>query len=224
MNKITVQGLPKVLGTYPIKVTETMFWLYLPIKMAGNKMVRIPDQLKQFKPLLEASVFDPNVVEPKEFFNSYVYITAKHMLVNPGFWGNRGGAHCDGFLTEDKNYVWYDKNPTIFNSGKFEVTPDHVESLKEFEAQWDYKNEVIYPEYSLLELDPNIVHKVAPVIRYDMRTFFKISLSKEKYNLVGNSHNYLFDYNWKMYNRGEVRNNPIYGELEQSDYIPADVA
>jgi len=224
MEKITIQELPKVISTVDLKVTESMFWLYLPIKMAGNRTVRLPEQLKQFKPILEATVFDHSVLDPKTFFNNYIYITAKHMLVNPDFWGNRGGAHCDGFLTNDINWIWYDENPTLFNSGKFEVTPDHTKSLKEFEEQWNYKNEVTYPVKTILELNPNVVHKVSPVSRYFMRTFVKISMSTEKYNLIGNSHNYLFDYNWEMFDRSEVRNNPIYGELKQSDYVPADIA
>ncbi len=216
--------LPKIVGNYPIKVTESMFWLYLPIKMPHSGGYRIPEQLNQFKPLIDASVSNPNVIDFEKFDESYIYLTAKHMLVNPSFWGNRGGAHCDGFLTNDTNFVWYDKNPTLFNRGEFAITPDHTASLKEFEDQWDYKNEITFPDYSLLELNPYVVHKVAPVTRYDMRTFVKISVSTEKYNLIGNSHNYLFDYNWEMFDRQEVRNSPIYEDLKNSDYIPADVA
>ena len=40
------------------------------------------------------------------------------------------------------------------------------------------------------------------------RTFFKLSFSKDKYDLKGNSHNYLFDYNWEMRERKENRNIP----------------
>jgi hypothetical protein len=43
-----------------------------------------------------------------------------------------------------------------------------------------------------------------------MRSFLKISLSHQKYNLVGNSHNYLFDYNWDLHDRDTLRNDPAY--------------
>jgi len=41
-----------------------------------------------------------------------------------------------------------------------------------------------------------------------MRTFVKISFSKDKYDLIGNSHNYEMDYKWDMKERKEERNIP----------------
>lgn len=41
-----------------------------------------------------------------------------------------------------------------------------------------------------------------------MRAFLKVSFSKDKYDLLGNSHNYLMDYNWEMKARKEDRNIP----------------
>jgi len=221
-------GEPPIdLGEYKIPVTESMFYLYLPIKMRESVDVRIPERLKQFTHLINrveeaCSAFNRAEDYQRNWRDRYVYLTVKHMLVNPGFWGNRGGAHCDGFGTDDMNWIWYDKNPTEFNVKEFQdITSDERLSLKQFEGQWDHKSIVTFPPFHLLELNPFVVHRVAAVTRYDMRTFVKISTSKHQFNLIGNSHNYLFDYNWKMFDRQEVRNMTTYGN---SDYVPADVA
>jgi hypothetical protein len=41
-----------------------------------------------------------------------------------------------------------------------------------------------------------------------MRAFLKVSISKDKYDLIGNSHNYLLDYDWQMKERKQERNIP----------------
>lgn len=222
-------GEPPIdLGEFKIPVTESMFYLYLPIKMAYNPTIRVPLRLMQFWPLIRRvqTLYLDDPADHKKaddgWFNRYVYLTVKHMLVNPGFWGNRGGAHCDGFGTDDMNWIWYDKNPTEFNVKAFQnITSDERKSLVQFEEQWDHAQTWTFPEFHLLELNPFVVHRVAAVTRYDMRTFVKISTSKHQFNLIGNSHNYLFDYEWKMFDRQEVRNMTTYGN---SDYVPADIA
>lgn len=183
---------PTDLGEFKISVTESMFYLYLPIKMYNSMELCIPPRLEQFWPLIEKVrdlYFEKN--GPLGWGHRYVYLTVKHMLVNPGFWGNRGGAHCDGFGTTDMNWIWYDKNPTEFNVKNFQVSSDEHISLKQFEEQWSHENTVTYPAFHLLELNPFVVHRVAAVTRYDMRTFVKISTSEHQFNLIGNSHNYL---------------------------------
>lgn len=218
--------LPKDLGRYYIEWQENHFSLYLPIKMAGSSDIRIPETLQPFYPLVETVIdrcFDKHFLGCEESFRvkNYLYLTVKHMLVNPEFWGNRGGAHTDGFGTNDINWIWYDENPTEFNNSEFKITDDHNISLREFEEQWDYKNTVTYPECHLLELNPFVVHRVARVTRYMQRTFVKISLSEHKYNLIGNAHNYLFDYEWEMHDRQAVRNLERYKEHQNADYVPA---
>jgi hypothetical protein len=230
----TYGELPVDLGEFPIHWDESCFYLYLPIKMAGDNpfnQIRIPERLLSFKPLVDVVInrltwFPTLSVRdrlPKYKFvrERYIYLTVKHMLVNPDFWGNRGGAHTDGFGTDDMNWIWYDENPTEFCGGEFNITPDHNKSLEEFEEQWNYKNQVTYPNKHLLELTPFVVHRVARVTRYMMRTFVKISLSEHQYNLTGNSHNYLFDYKWEMHDRQAVRNMERYKEHQNADFVPA---
>jgi hypothetical protein len=194
---------PIVMGTFPIKCDEIFFYQYLPIKMAHNSIVEIPDRLKIFDHLICNCIYEEGYAW---LFDKYVYITAKHLFVTPQYWGNRPGYHTDGFMTDDINFIWSDCNPTIFNTSNFNITPDHKQSLIEFETQAIPENEKTYPDNTLLKLDQYVVHKVAPVTEQRFRTFVKISISREKYNLKGNTHNYLFDYKWEMVERGKDRN------------------
>ncbi|MNC81348.1 hypothetical protein D3C75_1344520 [compost metagenome] len=60
---------------------------------------------------------------------------------------------------------------------------------------------------SFVRIDKWNVHR-QPVAGEGFRTFLKFSVSKNRYNLQGNSHNYLIDYDWEMVTRGEIRNHP----------------
>ncbi len=196
--------LPKVVGDFYLECEENLFYLYLPVKMEDTKWgIRIPDQLKRFKPLVIEAIIDSGAGK-----GDYIYLTAKNMFITPNYLAQRPGYHSDGFMTDDLNYIWYDSSPTIFNNSEFNLTPDHDISLREMEEQADPSKEVIYPCKTLLKLDQYVIHKVAPIDKPVIRTFVKVSISKDRYNLKGNSHNYLFDYKWDMYDRGLVRNDP----------------
>lgn len=121
---------------------------------------------------------------------------------------NRKGYHSDGFLTDDINYLWSDYLPTIFNFGNFDLSLDDDVSMVEMEQQANTDNEFSYPEKSLLRLDQFAVHKVSDKEFEGMRTFAKVSFSTDKYDLIGNSKNYLLEYDWQMRERDLKRNIP----------------
>lgn len=198
-------NLPAIVGaTNTIHPTEVLYYLYLPISMVGDPLFYIPDRLKVFEPLIQMVQAD----EPERFIDDYVYITAKRMYVSPEITPNRMGWHADGFMSNDLNYVWYDSVPTIFNKSEFKISPDHVKSLVEFDTQALPANDVIYPPYFLLKLDQSVVHRVQEAKTLVMRTFVKISISEQRYNLKDNSHNHLLDYNWPLHDRQQMRNDP----------------
>lgn len=183
-----------------VKASELCFVQYLPIKMPHSD-IRIPENLAWTKPLVNLTYF---------LENDYIYLTAKHLFVAEGSVGNRPGWHCDGFLSEDWNYLWSDSVPTEFCIQDFNLTMDHEVSLKEMENQINSENIITYPNNTLLELDQHVVHRPSIAKQSGFRTFVKISISTEKYNLEGNAHNYLFgDYNWNMLPREEYRNHPV---------------
>lgn len=179
---------------------EMCFYQYLPIKLAGAlESFAIPPQLKWIERFIPYISFDPHT--------DFIYASVKHLYVTPDNMGNRPGWHTDGFGSDDVNYVWCDKFPTEFAVQPYVLTEDHETSLREMEEQTRPECIVTYGENTMVELNKWNVHR-PPLSGEGFRTFMKISVSKNRYNLQGNSHNYMLDYNWDMVTRGDLRNHP----------------
>lgn len=207
---------PEVVGFVDINPTEMMYWMYCPIRLPGDDRLTLPcDNLNIFKEIVHLSEIDFMDRFGEGTLNDhYVYLTVKTMFVNAENPGNRPGWHSDGFMTDDINYVWSDKNPTVFwePEDHFRLNPphDHTESLALFNEVEDYDNEhVRYPNKTLLMLDQYVIHKVDTNIQPGYRTFVKVSFSKHKYNLVGNSINHNLATDWEYVERTKERNHPI---------------
>lgn len=201
--------LPSPIGQIEIDCEEMMFYQYLPIKLNGFILLQYEARLGVFRKLFQETVQDfIQKYGIETYVDSNVYLTAKHQYQTPENSFNRMGYHADGFLTDDINYIWSDKSPTVFNKSNFNLTLDDVISMKEMEDQALKENEVTYPVNTLLRLNQFNIHKVSENQEEGMRTFVKISFSKDKYDLIGNSHNYELDYNWEMKPRKQVRNIP----------------
>lgn len=193
---------PELLGKLDLECDELCFVQYIPINMFG--VTRVPNNLewtKEFVELVQEYLFSRNL----KF--KYLYLTAKKVPTNCS---NRGGWHSDGFMTEDLNFIWYDHSPTEFAIQEFNLTQDHHISMNEMEEQADEVCINTFPSGSVIAMDQYVIHRVNPTPnqRHIFRTFVKISASNEKYNLKGNAHNYLFDYNWDMQERSAERNHP----------------
>jgi hypothetical protein len=201
--------LPKQLGIFEVECKEMMFYQYLPIKMPNDIQPIYESRLKCFDRLIGVICCDfIGEFGLDKYIASYVYLTAKFLYQMPNCSFNRMGYHSDGFLTDDVNYVWCDKHPTIFNNSDFKLTLDDGISMAEMDAQAIKENEITYHENSLLRLNQFNIHKVSDIKEGSMRSFLKISISNDKYDLIGNSHNYLLDYSWQMKQRKSERNIP----------------
>ncbi|MGK0447562.1 MAG: hypothetical protein ACJA2M_001339 [Polaribacter sp.] len=201
--------LPKYLGNHEIECNEMLFYQYLPIKLKDQTEPIVEERLKCFEELIGNICCDfVGEFGLDRFVNSNVYLTAKRMYQVGGCSFNRMGYHSDGFLTNDINYVWCDKNPTVFNFSPFKLTLDDKVSIQEMEDQANEEAIEIYPENSLLRLDQFNIHKVSETKGLTLRTFIKVSFSLDKYDLKGNSKNYLLDYDWEMRDRALDRNIP----------------
>lgn len=216
MVKLTDFHLPVDLGLFDIHSREVMYYLYYPLKKPGTAGVSFSDERLRFiDPLLRAIWLD----EQTRFINEYLYVTIKKMYVGGGVTPNRPGWHCDGFMSPDLNYVWYDCVPTIFTEhDEFRISPDHLTSLQEFDQQAEeYKDRwVTYPAKHLLKLDDRVIHKVnTDAHEQVMRTFVKFTLSPQRFNLEDNSRNPLLPDTGPMYARSVVRNDP---HQAQKDY------
>lgn len=199
-------GEPPIIVSPYINVepSEMCFVQYLPIKMSNienlGRDIKIPQNLLWITPLVDLIIND---IEEEH----YLYLTVKHIYVVPNNMGNRPGWHSDGFKTNDLNYIWTDKFSTEFCIKEFNITDDCEISMIEMQQQVNKDNIIVYNEKSLLKLDQYNIHR-SPEIGSGYRTFIKLSLSTERYNLQGNAHNYLFDYHWKMKKRMIERNHP----------------
>jgi len=206
--------LPAIIreGIYPDDRDKKEFlsYQYLPIKLAGQYDCVMEERLHGFWLIIDAALNDFFAFRGhKEYVESFfVYATIKRRFVSPDCPMNREGYHSDGFGTEDINYVWCDKFPTIYNYTPFRLSSDEYLSMQQMEIQADKYKEQKYKENSLLRLNQYCIHKVAPITYSTVRTFVKISFSRDKYNLLGNSHNYLLDYKWNMKPRKLDRNIP----------------
>lgn len=195
-------GRPPVdLGFIDVIGDEMMFWLYLPIKMPGS-MMRYPPQLDEFLPLISAVCYDCG----DHWADRFIYLTAKRLVVTPEYIGNRPGWHSDGYLTDDLNYIWYDSVPTLFAEQPFTLSPYHRRAMEEMADQVCMDNIRTYPTKHLLRLDETVIHNNDMPSEIHVRTFVKISVSKHRYNMRGNSRNHLFDYPWEMVERDHTRN------------------
>lgn len=206
---MTYGAIPKLLGVHAVAVSEMMFYQYLPIKFPGQAEPIFEERLEPFSKLIGICCCDfIGVYGLNRYMGSYVYLSAKHLYQSPERPFNRPGYHADGFMTEDINYLWSDKNPTIFNRGPFVLSEDDTESMREMETQANIEAEWSAPENSLLRLDQFNIHKPAHTGEAGLRAFMKLSFSRDKYDLCGNSHNYRLEYKWEMKPRRDARNIP----------------
>lgn len=197
---------PIHVGQFEINLSEVMYYLYLPVWMGhGDRQdIRLPPNVECCRPLIKAAA------ARGEYRYRFVYLSARKGWATPDNPLNRPGWHCDGFGTDDLNFVWWSGPGTRFALQPFEdISDDHVVSLRQFEAQIRPECIRSYPDRGLFMIDPAVVH-ATPAIGHPgcMRQYIKISLSNERYNLENNSHNYLFDYDWPLSSRELIRNDP----------------
>jgi hypothetical protein len=113
-------------------------------------------------------------------------------------------------MTDDLNYIWSDTKGTLFwePAAPTQFVQDHVASLDEMEAAAERGPFRVYPDKHVLRLDQSVIHRVADFDGAGMRTFVKVSVSRNQYRLAGNSINHGLDLNWSYDDRKTIRNAP----------------
>lgn len=203
--------LPIYCDSYMFDLPEVMYYLYLPVRMHGSRLLT-PGNLDCCREMIAAAEAHAG----REF--AYTYLSARKGYATPDNPLNRPGWHCDGFGTDDLNYVWWVGPSTRFAHQSFSgIVSDHNRSLTQFTEQVSENSIVTYPERGLYQLDPTVVH-ATPIIEPPgcMRQYVKVSLSDSRYNLENNSHNYAFDYSWPLHSRDALRNDPAGAQM---DYV-----
>lgn len=207
---VFVGEAPQAMGHFDFHLPEVMYYLYLPVVMREHPggAIMLPPNIECCRPLIREAIRSCEHLKYR-----YVYLSARKGWATPDNPLNRPGWHCDGFGTNDMNFVWWRGPGTRFISGSWRVSADHLESLQEFEAlaRFEESGGRVYspPEGTLYVIPPTVIH-ATPLIGAPgcMREYVKISLSNERYNLENNSHNYLFDYSWPLHSRELIRNDP----------------
>ena len=142
---------------FKLEPSEVMYYLYYLINLRGHKFrYKLPYNLQFLKPLLEyIKTTETNLID------KYVYITCKNLFVEPGSFGNRPGWHCDGFGTDDINYIWMDNSPTEILLGDYIVPNNDRKSLFSMnEHAVSNKNNIIQLKSNhLYKLTPEIIHR-----------------------------------------------------------------
>lgn len=202
--------LPKDLGLIELESSEMMFWMYLPISVPQSLSFILPDNLKQFGELVLAVRDD----DPSAFFLRYAYLTVKTLWVEGEYIGNRPGWHIDGYGTNDVNYIWADRAPTefVYHPG-LELSDDCDISMREMEEFGRFMKLMgttfTYPDKHLLRLNNKVIHRSPVAFHPGYRTFVKVSLSHDRYNLKGNAVNHLLpETHWPLVDRRVERNHP----------------
>ena len=203
---------PRNCGLVDTSIPEVMYYLYLPVFMRSIRSeIRLPPNLECCRQIIHQTIG----YVPRQY--EYIYISARKGWATPDNPLNRPGWHCDGFGTDDMNYVWWKGDGTRFAIQPFNgISNDHVKSLEQFEQQVNSVSIKTYPESTVYELHPKVVH-ATPLINPpgQMRQYVKVSFSDHKYNLENNSHNHLFEYEWPLMNREITRNDT---HAAQKDY------
>lgn len=203
MAQIIYGALPECLGFIDLSPVEMMFWQYCPIATPRERPC-LPDNLQQFEPIVEA-VFDH---DPEHYMRSYVYLTAKTLWVSGDYIGNRPGWHSDGFGTDDLNYIWSDRAPTEFYEDSFTLPERCDDAMAIMAARAEKARLVHYPDKHLLKLTPAVIHRSPARFAPGLRTFVKVSVSADRYNLQGNAVNHHLKETWPLLPRASERNHP----------------
>lgn len=201
--------------------------LNMPVKMPGSE-IKVPEELAQFREFLQKIIDHEKAVNP-DFDEFYMYLTVDQHAVKAGTTHRRPGVHIDGVqgarykvkLPPEHLYSASDRLGTVFYDQPFDLTAldpakQHVHA--ELERQAKEENARATPDFDIAFWDSYSVHR-ADVAKEDfMRTFIRVEFSKKRYDSEGDTHNPLFEYDWKPVAR------PIPADLDDKPLPPGGFA
>lgn len=234
-NKVNLpQVIGKVISEKNFSEPRGLRYLDMAIYMPGPGFnMKLPEELKPYFWYIWQCCMHEHSIDPNFWRDNYVYVTLDQKMVEEGKTGRRAGAHSDAFIAtgagqvditlENRDlvaqesgevshtYIVSDCAPTEFFNAAFPLTAGDCEtSLQTFDEIADKSEVVTYPAYTILKLDPYVVHRCAVLTETRHRTFMKVSISRKRYNREGNTINPEFDYSdWTWVPRNwQERNHP----------------
>lgn len=202
-----------VVANYSVSELEYCNIVYMCIKQTGCSEYQIPDNLEPLVSQVISDIYELNEKLYEDDWTKYCYLTIKKMYVQPNTLGNREGFHIDGFKSDQENFIWSDcaETPTEVAIGNFLLSNDHDKSLVEMNIQATKCFKYQLSPNTLYEMDQNCVHRPTAnnTNKAVLRTFIKITYSKELFNCFGNAWNYKLPYIKPHKNRNEHRNHSV---------------
>lgn len=220
---------------------DKYLWIMdFPIKMPYSQ-IKIPTEFSQFTDFFRKSIQFERMINP-DFEKCYANLCIDQRPVSPNGYQRRPGWHADSFITKnthlqykneffsppmDTVYLAYDRLATEFNKGTFGFTKNvnnhsNDEVLDHFDKMAKSENVITFPNYTILKMDSRCVHRVQMNSTNESidRTFLKLTFTTDIFNRLGNDQNYLFDYNWPLFQRTVKRNNSslFNGFFDESQY------
>lgn len=211
--KINSKKPPCVIASYNVDELEFCNIVYMCIKQAGSSEYQIPENIRLLVEQIISDVYSlsPNLYD--DDWTKYCYITIKKMFIQPQSLGNREGWHIDGFKSDQENFIWSDSDivPTEVSLGEYNLTNDHNTSLTEMLLQSCDNFNLQLKSNRLYMLDQECVHRPTVNKTNDsvLRTFIKVTYSKELFNCIGNAWNYKLPHIKPNKHRFEHRNHSV---------------
>ncbi|MBI3633563.1 MAG: hypothetical protein HY226_04695 [Candidatus Vogelbacteria bacterium] len=198
--QFSLQGIPRTLD--------------MPIKFPGSEF-RVPKEFRQLFPLIQRIANYERVINKSCYDEYYCYMSVDQALVKAGVLQREAPAHVDGFQGARWNpkvrcnhtYVISDALPTAYYHQPFELD-DLDEARHNF--FWEFNRQVAmtnsefvwYPaQYELNLMDCYTVHRGVEAEVDTYRTWVRLSFEVRTFDRLGNTHNPMFNYNWKMVER-----------------------
>lgn len=206
--------IPKgIVANYDTSNLEYCNIVYMCIKQAGCSEYQIPHNFQDLVNQIISDIYKINEDLYDNDWTKYCYLTIKKGYIQPNSTGNRSGFHIDGFKSDQENFIWSDcdATPTEVVVGNFLLTNDHEKSLDEMERQaskwFKHQLETNY----LYEMNQKCVHR--PTFNNTnnsvLRTFVKVTYSKELFNCLGNAWNYKLPHIKPSVERNNFRNHAV---------------
>lgn len=202
-----------VIAHYDVSELEYCNIVSMCLKQAGCSEYQIPHNLEPLVNQIVSDIYKLSESLYEDDWTKYCYLTIKKMHIQPSTLGNREGFHIDGFKSDQENFIWSDcaETPTEVAIGNFLLSNDHEKSLVEMEDQAHkcFKHQLA--TNTLYEMDQECVHRptVNNTNKTILRTFIKITYSKELFNCFGNAWNYKLPHIKPNKFRNETRNHSV---------------
>lgn len=202
-----------VMANYDVSELEYCNIVYMCIKQAGCSEYQIPDNVQHLVNQVISDIYKLSDSLYEDDWTKYCYLTLKRGYVQPHTTGNRAGFHIDGFKSDQENFIWSDcaATPTEVAVGNFVLTNDHDKSLVEMEEQARRWFKFQLSTNTLYEMNQSCIHRPTVNNLDDsiLRTFIKITYSKEMFNCFGNAWNYKLPHIKPSKDRGFSRNHTV---------------